>query len=289
MLFPTLFAEFFEWILLIGIILLPGSFTTADDGSQVRNPPLLGVGFSLIGLGALGMYLVWRSKRKDVDWLLQCLFIPAVTHGFAGFTVTLVNIYFNDNSIFTGPSIAALAVACTYTAIAISLTLYYWIYCRAEDTTATLLSRFFNWVLLQGFLLLAGSSSHVARVESLLQEVRNPPLLGVAFGCVGVGAIALCLIWWYQARQRKYVWLHQSLFIPGISTGFAGLTSTLVNLFSNDNGSLGASTTATLTSVIVCIVICIVFAIYYRFRKNPSDGETGGEAGAPAKDEPSST
>src|SRR6266851_2717333 len=80
--------------------------------------------------------------------------------------------------------------------------------------------------------------------------------LGVAFGCVGVGAIGMCLIWWYQASKGKYVWLHQSLFIPGISTGFAGLTSTLVNMFSNDNGSLGSSTTATLTAVIACIVIC---------------------------------
>jgi hypothetical protein len=139
------------------------------------------VGFSLIGLGALGMCLIWRCKRKDVDWLLQCLFIPAVTHGFAGFTTTLVNIYFNDNGIFDGPSIAALAVACTYTAIAFSLTLYYWIARRAEDTTATLLSRFHNWVLLQGFLLLAGSSSHVERVESLFQDVRNPPLYVLFF------------------------------------------------------------------------------------------------------------
>jgi hypothetical protein len=38
MLFTTSFAEFFEWILLIGIILLPGSFKNADNG--VRNRPL---------------------------------------------------------------------------------------------------------------------------------------------------------------------------------------------------------------------------------------------------------
>jgi hypothetical protein len=143
----------------------------------------LGVGFSLIGLGAIGMCLIWRCKRKDVDWLLQCLFIPAVTHGFAGFTTTLVNVYFNDNGIFSGPSVAALAVACAYTAITLSLALYYWISRRAEDTTSTLLSRFFNWVLLQGFLLLAGSSSlsHLERIEALLPEVRNPPLYVLFF------------------------------------------------------------------------------------------------------------
>jgi hypothetical protein len=112
----------------------------------------------------------------------------------------------------------------------------------------------------------------------------------VGFGCIGVGAIGMCLIWWYQARKGKYVWLHQGLFIPGISTGSAGLGSALVNVFYNDNSSLDTSTTVTLTAAIVCIVICIVLAIYYRFRKTDlSDGETGGEAGAPAKVEPSST
>jgi hypothetical protein len=84
--------------------------------------------------------------------------------------------------------------------------------------------------------------------------------------------------------------LHQGLFIPGISTGFAGLASALVNMFCNGNGSPDTPTTATLTAAIVCIVSCIVLAIYYRFRKaGLSDGETGGEAGAPAKVEPSGT
>jgi hypothetical protein len=88
----------------------------------------------------------------------------------------------------------------------------------------------------------------------------------VAFGFVGIGAIGMCYLWWRQGKDKKYEWLYQSLFSPGISTGFAGLTSTLVNLFSDEGGTLGGSTTATLTAVIGCIVICTFLTIFYWIR-----------------------
>jgi hypothetical protein len=148
----------------------------------------LGVGFSLIGIGALGMCLLWLCKRKEdqreeKNWLLRCLFVPGASHGLAGLTTTLVNIYFNESGVLSPPSVAALVVASTYTFICISLAIFYATTRSPEDTVPTLFARGFIWLLLQGFLLLAGSSSHRNRVKLLLTvtSVRNPPLYVLFF------------------------------------------------------------------------------------------------------------
>lgn len=58
-------------------------------------------------------------------------------------------------------------------------------------------------------------------------------------------------------RWGNYDWLVGKIFIPGTSSGLAGLVSTFVNLYgSGDHVHYGATTIVTLTVTGGCTVIC---------------------------------
>jgi hypothetical protein len=132
---------------------------------------------------------------------------------------------------------------------------------------------FFTWVLLAGFVILPGTftslstltddpsvaSNHTA--SDILNQVKHVSLLYVGAFCAGIGALGM--IWLWFRWRANYVWLLNRIFLPGFLNSFAGLISTLVNVYSQQDSkwSVTARVTATVTGV--CMVVTgMLFALY---------------------------
>ncbi len=89
----------------------------------------------------------------------------------------------------------------------------------------------------------------------------------VAFGCCAIGALGMLLLWWRWAHN--YVWLLNSIFVPGLLNGLSGLISTFASLYGIQKGQWGASSLATLACTGGCTLICgFLTAIYSLWKLN---------------------
>ena len=85
--------------------------------------------------------------------------------------------------------------------------------------------------------------------------------LVIAFGCSGIGAYGMLIFWWRWAHN--YVWLLNSVFIPGMLNGLSGVVSTFASIYGAQNGVYGASSIATLAVTGGCTIVCgFLTAIY---------------------------
>jgi len=87
-----------------------------------------------------------------------------------------------------------------------------------------ILSSFFTWILLAGFVIFPGTfttiQSSIDNDESIqnneaantiLGAVQNTGLIVIAGVCCGVGALGMCWLW-YRWRDN-YVWLLNKIFL----------------------------------------------------------------------------
>ena len=146
---------------------------------------------------------------------------------------------------------------------------------------------FFSWILLAGFVIFPGTFTSISKsldpendtAQEILDHVKHVPLLYIAAFCSGLGAIGM--IWLWQATQsphilgsaanwvnrfrwrKNFVWLLNRIFLPGCLNSLAGLISTLVNVYSQQDGkwSVTAWITATVTGGSMLITGCL-FALY---------------------------
>jgi hypothetical protein len=103
-----------------------------------------------------------------------------------------------------------------------------------------------QWILLAGFLVFPGTFTslnnlsddpniHSAAATDILRKVKHVQLLIVAGVTAGIGAIGMVWLWW---RWRvNFVWLLNKIFLPGCLNSFAGLISTLINVYSQQGGN----------------------------------------------------
>lgn len=155
--------------------------------------------------------------------------------------------------------------------------------------THNLLSGLFTWILLAGFVVLPGTFSTLEGIQSksgefekVLHTIHHLPLcvpfsfdlarhssdahaslfrLVLAFGCCALGACGMLLLWWRWAHN--YVWLLNSIFVPGVLNGLSGVISTFASIYGAQDGVYGASSIATLAVTGACTVICgLLTAIY---------------------------
>ncbi|GME23752.1 hypothetical protein GTA08_BOTSDO10460 [Neofusicoccum parvum] len=121
-----------------------------------------------------------------------------------------------------------------------------------------MLCAFCTWILLAGFLVFPATFTKVqARVDGEINSsgdgdvvtvfvasaVKNVGLLWVAGICCVVGAAGLVWLWvrwWWH-----YIWLLNRVFLPGTTNSIAGLISTLVNIYSAQDGKLSITAKVT--------------------------------------------
>jgi hypothetical protein len=103
------------------------------------------------------------------------------------------------------------------------------------------------WILLAGYIVFPATFNKLKRdnlddkadtdlKQHALDTVRNVPLLYIAAFACGLG-VAGCLWLWWQHR-KNYVWVINRIFLPALLNSIAGLVSTLVNIYSAQDGML---------------------------------------------------
>lgn len=113
-----------------------------------------------------------------------------------------------------------------------------------------ILASFFTWILLAGYIVFPATFNKLQTDEDLdkeansalkahaLETVRNVPLLYVAAFACGVGVIGCLWLWW--THRKNYVWVINRIFLPALMNSIAGLISTLVNIYSAQDGKQAA-------------------------------------------------
>ncbi|KAF8498106.1 hypothetical protein F5888DRAFT_1803022 [Russula emetica] len=112
----------FMWTVLAGFLVLPSSFpdiqTILGDSNKLskvvrvaRNIPLLTIGFTCCGVGAIGLCYVWRRFRHNYVWLLSSIFIPGMFSGLSGLISTFVNLYGSQQGVHYGTTTIATIAA----------------------------------------------------------------------------------------------------------------------------------------------------------------------------------
>jgi hypothetical protein len=136
-----------------------------------------------------------------------------------------------------------------------------------------ILASFFTWILLAGFIIFPGTFTSLSALaddpdiqdsrtaSKLISSVKHVSLLYVASFCSGIGAIGMLWLW-YRWRAN-FVWLLNRIFLPGCLNSFAGLISTLVQVYSQQTGdwSVTAIVTAGVTGGSM-VILGLLFALY---------------------------
>ncbi|MCJ1414190.1 hypothetical protein MMC32_000515 [Xylographa parallela] len=132
---------------------------------------------------------------------------------------------------------------------------------------------FFTWLLLAGYVVFPATFTTVnkdnkitqaAQTElerQILNGVRNAPLLYVAAVCCIVGSSGM--IWLWFKWRSNYVWMINRIFLPGLLNSVAGLISTLVNIYSAQNGDFSITAKVTVIATGVCAAITALLFLLY--------------------------
>ena len=148
-----------------------------------------------------------------------------------------------------------------------------------------LLSGLFTWILLAGFVVLPGTfaslesnSTTAGEFNKVLHSIHHVSLcvhflstsvyssdvlsrLSIAFGCCAIGALGMLIFWWRWAHN--YVWLLNSIFVPGMLNGLSGVVSTIAGIYGSQNGQYNSSSIATLAVTGGCTIICGFITLIY--------------------------
>jgi len=89
--------------------------------------------------------------------------------------------------------------------------------------------------------------------------------LAIGYACCGIGGIGMCLLWWRWSHN--YVWLINSIFVPGLLNGLSGLLSTFAGIYGSQNGAYGTSSIITLAVTGGCTIVCGMLTAIYSWWK----------------------
>ena len=108
-----------------------------------------------------------------------------------------------------------------------------------------ILASAFVWILLAGYIVFPATFNSLQKSSfddkadtklkaEALATARNLPLLYVAAVACGVGVMGSVWLWW--KHRQNYVWVVNRIFLPSLLNSVAGLVSTLVNVYSAQDG-----------------------------------------------------
>lgn len=136
-----------------------------------------------------------------------------------------------------------------------------------------ILASAFTWILLAGYIVFPATfnklhtdqdldeKANSALKEHALKTARNVPLLYVAAFACGIGVLGCLWLWW--AHRKNYVWVINRIFLPALMNSIAGLISTLVNIYSAQDGQYSVTARATIVVTAACsVVTSILFLVY---------------------------
>ncbi|EED20946.1 conserved hypothetical protein [Talaromyces stipitatus ATCC 10500] len=144
-------------------------------------------------------------------------------------------------------------------------------YDRGIPFSHTCMAAVSQWTLLAGYLVVPGTFTSLQRLNefsgasaTVVRAIQNPPLLAIACICFFAGASAMSWLAW---RWRfNDIWLSH-LFRPTLLNALAGLLTTLVNIYSAQDGdwSIMALLTVILTATVM-VVSGTLTAYFYFFK-----------------------
>jgi hypothetical protein len=102
------------------------------------------------------------------------------------------------------------------------------------------------WILLAGYIVFPATFNKLQNEEldekantnlkqHALRTVRNVPLLYIAAFACGLGVVGCVWLWW--KHRKNYVWVINRIFLPALLNSIAGLISTIVNIYSAQDGT----------------------------------------------------
>lgn len=134
-----------------------------------------------------------------------------------------------------------------------------------------LLSSAFVWLLLAGYIVFPATFTKLQDTESkpasngfsaaALHTVRNIPLLYVAAFACGVGVVGCLWLWWLH--RKNYVWVVHRIFLPALLNSIAGLISTIVNVYSAQDGQYSVTARVTMVVTAACSVVAAALFLLY--------------------------
>ncbi|KAI9511995.1 hypothetical protein F5148DRAFT_1166722 [Russula earlei] len=124
----TRLARFFTWLLLLGFVIVPGTFKPGQGSSSgsLHNISLLPIAYLCTALNAVAVLWLWRQRQNDPSWLFTNLFFAGLINAFSGMITTLVNIYGAQGGQLDAGSKATIAIPSTFTIIYALLSLIFY-------------------------------------------------------------------------------------------------------------------------------------------------------------------
>ncbi|KAK4073314.1 hypothetical protein Purlil1_13077 [Purpureocillium lilacinum] len=132
----------------------------------------------------------------------------------------------------------------------------------------------FTWLLLAGFLMSPSTYASVqeskaltdtgAVGKSLMTAVRNVPLIYLAcFACL-IATVGLVILW--RKWKSNVVWVNRYLVVPTLMHSAMGLGSSLLNVYSMQDGQWSITAIITVVVIGLWFVLSIaLFVLYDRF------------------------
>ncbi|KAF8483425.1 hypothetical protein DFH94DRAFT_679960 [Russula ochroleuca] len=140
----TRIARFFTWLLLLGFVILPSTFSRNDQGqtsctcpdsgsssgnhrgkNHVFNVSLLPLGYVCCFLDFFVVAWLWHV-RKEHDWLFENLFLAGLVNAFSGLVTTFVNVFGVQGGTLGTSSKTTLILASVCTIIYGTLSIIYY-------------------------------------------------------------------------------------------------------------------------------------------------------------------
>lgn len=87
------------------------------------------------------------------------------------------------------------------------------------------------------------------------------PLLYIAAFACGIGVVG-CLSLWY-AHRKNYVWVINRIFLPALLNSVAGLISTIVNVYSAQDGQYSVTAKVTIVVTSACSAVAAALFLLY--------------------------
>ncbi|KAF3008404.1 hypothetical protein E8E13_001331 [Curvularia kusanoi] len=161
-----------------------------------------------------------------------------------------------------------------------------------------ILASAFVWILLAGYIVFPATFNSLQKESyddkantrlkaEVLATARNVPLLYVAAVACGVGVLGCIWLWW--KHRANYVWVINRIFLPSLLNSIAGLVSTLVNVYSAQDGQYSVTAKVTIVVTAACSVVTAALFLLYntvmlrivkrKHEKEIKAAERGGETG----------